>query len=243
MRSTPLLIPGGVELFRTMGLIPPGVPGAGLGQAAARAFERTYADYDQPAPDGRIAVFSGRGTLKGYYRPWELVRYGLGVKGGDLEKEQLLLKTLVSQRDTIRETRQSYMDARFRNNGREAQQILEGFSARFGFELPVSNKDVKAMQMRRQVTRLEQVVRTMPPGPAREQIIQLIGATLGTTGEQILGIDPALLGQSSKVRQAARTANVGRPGFSARTDLSPLDTVNPSTIGRTRGVNQQQPPF
>ena len=243
MRSTPLMVPGGVEMFRAMGLLPPGVPGSDLGRAAAKTFQRTYADYSQPAPDGRVAVFSGKGTLKGYYRPWELVRFGMGIKGGDLEKERQLLQTLVSNRDTIRGERQAYMDARFRNNAKEAQQISEGFQQRFGFELPVTEKDIKAMQMRRQMTRLEQVVRTLPPGPARDQLIQLIGATLGTTGEQVLGIDPALLGQSSAVRQAARTANVGRPGFNARTDLSPMDTINPSTIGRQRGVNRQQPPF
>ena len=243
MRSTPLLIPGGSQLFRTMGLIPPGVPGAQLGRSMAKTFQRTYADYSQPAPDGRIAVFSGRGTLKGYYRPWELVKYGMGIKGGDLEKESILLKTLVSERDQIREARQSFMDARFRNNAKEANQISEEFSQRFGFRLPVTVKDMKAMQMRRQMTRLEQVVRTMPPGPARENIVQLIAATLGTTGEQILGIDPALLGQGSAVRQAARTANVGSPRFNAQSDLSPLDTINPRTIGRARGTNQQQPPF
>ncbi|KKN58750.1 hypothetical protein LCGC14_0549290 [marine sediment metagenome] len=243
MRSTPLVIPGGVSAFRIMGLVPPGVPGAKLGQAMAKTFERTYADYSQPAPDGRVAVFSGRGTLKGFYRPWELVRYGMGVKGGDLEKESRLLETLVKNRDTIREERRSYMDARFVNNAKGAAQIAEGFAKRFGFPLPVSEKDMKAMQLRRQMTRLEQVVRTMPPGPAREQIIELIGATLGTTGEQVLGIDPALLGETSKVRQAARTANVGRTNFNARTNLSPLDTVDPNTIGRQRGVNRQQPPF
>lgn len=243
MRSTPLLLPGGTQLFRSMGLLPPGAPGSELGQVAAKAFQRTYADYSQPAPDGRIAVFSGKGTLKGYYRPWELVRYGMGVKGGDLEKEQLLLQTMVKNRDQIREERQAFMDARFRNNAKEANQIAENFSKRFGFQLPVTTKDMKAMQMRRQMTRLEQVVRTMPPGPARDGVVQLIAATLGTTGEQILGIDPALLGQGSAVRQAARTANVGSPRFNAQSDLSPLDTVNPSTIGRQRGANQQQPPF
>lgn len=243
MRSTPLLIPGGVSAFRIMGLLPPGVPGSELGQAAAKVFQRTYADYSQPSPDGRVAVFSGRGTLKGFYRPWELIRYGMGVKSGDLEKEALLLETLVKNRDTIREERRSYMDARFKNNAKAAAAIAEGFAKRFGFQLPITEKDMKAMQLRRQMTRLEQVVRTMPPGPAREQIIELIGATLGTTGEQVLGIDPALLGETSKVKQAARTANVGSLRFNARSDLSPLDTVNPQKIGRQPGVNRQQPPF
>jgi hypothetical protein len=54
-----------------------------------------------------------------------------------------------------------------------------------------------------------------------------------------------LLGESNAIRNAKRSANVskGRPRFNAATQLSPLDTVNPQTIGRTRGVNQQQPPF
>jgi hypothetical protein len=240
-RSTPLLIPGGTQLFRAMGLVP-NVPGD-VGRVMAKTFERTYADYGAPAPDGRIALFSGKGTLKGYYRPWEIVRYGMGVKGGDIQAESQLLETMVKQRDQIREARQSYMDARFRNSAKEANSISEGFQQRFGFQLPVTEKDMKAMQMRRQMTRLEQVVRTMPPGPAREQIVGIIAATLGTQGQQVLGIDPALLGQGSAVRQAARTANVGRPGFNARTGLSPFDTVNPQTIGRQQGVNQQQPPF
>jgi hypothetical protein len=240
-RSFPLMVPGGTQLFRSMGLIP-GDMGK-VGRTVSKAFERTYADYDQPAPDGRIAVFSGKGTLKGYYRPWELVRYGMGIRGGDMQSESELLQVMVKQRDQIREARQAYMDARFRNNAKEANQISDGFARRFGFQLPVTEKDMKAMQMRRQMSRLEQVVRTMPPGPAREQMVQIIAQTLGTQGQQILGVDPMLLGQSNAVRQAARTANVGSPRFNARTGLSPLDTVNPQTIGRTRGVNQQQPPF
>lgn len=240
-RSTPLMIPGGTQLFRMMGLVP-GIPGD-VGRVAAKTFERTYADYGAPAPDGRIALFSGKGTLKGYYRPWEIVRYGMGIKGGDIQKESELLQTMVKNRDQIRETRRSYMDARFRNNAKEANLISERFMKRFGFQLPVTEKDMKAMQMRRQITRLEQVLRTMPPGSARDQMVQLIAATLGTQGQQILGVDPALLGEPSAVRAASRTANIGSPRFNAATGLSPLDFVNPSTIGRQKGVNQQQPPF
>ncbi len=241
VRSFPLAVPGGTQLFRSMGLLP-GAPGK-VGRVISKAFERTYADYDQPAPDGRIAVFSGKGTLKGYYRPWELVRYGMGIKGGDLQSESELLQTMVKQRDQIREARQSYMDARFTNNAKAANEISDGFIKRFGFNLPVTEKDMKAMQLRRQMTRLEQVVRTMPPGPARDQMVQIIAQTLGTQGQQILGVDPVLLGQPSAVRQAARTANIGSPRFNAKTDMSPLDFINPSKIGRQPGANQQQPPF
>lgn len=160
-----------------------------------------------------------------------------------MQAESDLLQTMVKNRDQIRDERRNYMDARFTNNAAKANQISEGFKSRFGFKLPVTEKDMKAMQMRRQMTRLEQVVRTMPPGPAREKMVQLIAATLGKQGQGILGVDPGLLGESNAVRQASRTATSGSPRFNAASNLSPLDFVNPATIGRQKGVNQHQSPF
>ena len=245
VRSTPLLVPGGTQLFRAMGLAPPGMPGSEIGQTMAKWAGRTHADYSQPAMDGRIAVFSGRGTLKGYYRPWEIVKYGMGIRGGDIQKESELLEMMVKNRDTIREERKAYLEARFKNDAKGANDISTNFQQRFGFQLPVTEKDMKAMQMRRNMTRIEQVIRTMPPGPAREQMIRIVAHTMGTQGQAVLGVDPMLLGESNAIRNAARSAQVkkGRPRFNAATGLSPFDTVNPQTIGRQRGANQQQPPF
>lgn len=233
MRSTPLLVPGGVELFRAMGLVP-GVPG-GIGRRASQLFQRTYADYDQPAPDGRIAVYSGKGSLKGFYTPWEVVKMGLGVRSGDVAAEQELMTLLVKNRDTIRETRKDYLDARLRNNAAGARSIAERFQLQFGFALPVTEQDMEAMQARRRVSRLEQMVRTMPPGPTRDQYIQLIAATLGADAQALLGIDPMLLGEPKPTREAARgavqpTRQGANPKGPYRT--GPFDAVNPSTVGR-----------
>jgi hypothetical protein len=244
LQSTPLLVPGGVEFSRMSGLLPPGVPGSQMGAAAARMLDRPTADYNNPAPDGRIPVYTGKGKLKGYYTGWELVKYGMGVRGGDMGKEQELLNLLMSQRTQIREERVQYLDARFRNDPAKANQVATNFKQRFGFELPVSEKDVRAMQLRRRVTRLEQVVRTLPPGEARDRMVQVIAATLGTEGETILGIDPLLLGATGPEREAARTrVGPSRPAFQARTDLGPMDRVNPATIGRQQGTRTAQPPL
>jgi hypothetical protein len=246
--STPLLVPGGIQAFKVAGLLPPQVPGAGVGQSLAKAFERTYADYDQPAPDGRIAVYSGKGTFRGYYTPWEITKYGLGVKGGDLDKEQALLQMVTKGRNKIAEAKVSYVDARFRNNATEANKIASNFKQEFGFQLPVSSRDMKALQTRRTVSRLEQLIRTMPAGEARNQAIQVLSATMGADAPQLLGVDPAMLGQPRPAAQASRFG--GTPsGFSQRnpfnpqTDLGPQDTVNPSTIGRQPGINRVGQPF
>jgi len=236
MRTTPLLIPGGVGTFRAMGLIP-GVP-FDLGQRASQLFERTYADYKQPAPDGRIAVYSGADTLRGFYSPWELVKQGIGIRSGDMRSEQELLSLLVKNRDSIRDARKSFLDARLQNNASGAQSIAERFEKQFGFVLPVTEQDLEAMQVRRRVTRLEQVVRTLPPGDIRDHYIQLISSTLGASGQALLGIDPMLLGEAKPTREAARQPSgagpISGPAANPRGPYrtGPFDQVNPRTVGR-----------
>jgi hypothetical protein len=232
MRTTPLLVPGGVEAFRAMGLVP-GVP-HDLGQRAAELFGRTYADYSQPAPDGRIAVYSGAGSLKGFYTPWDLVKTGMGIKHGDMQAEQELMVLLSKNRDQIREVRKDYLDARYRNDASGAQSIAERFQRQFGTPLSVTEKDMEAMQVRRRVSRLEQLVRTLPPGPVREQYVQLIAATLGASGESLLGIDPMLLSEPKPVRETARFGGSPQQAANPRGPYKtgPFDQVNPSTVGR-----------
>lgn len=230
MRSTPLLIPGGISMFRSMGFLP-GEAGV-LGQRAAKLFERTYADYEQPAPDGRIAVYSGKGALKGFFTQWELIRMGLGVRAGDQATEQELMTMLTRNRDAIRESRRDYLEARLKNDADAAQSIAERFVRQFGFPLPVTEQHIEAMQVRRRTTRLEQMVRTMPPGPARDQFIQLIATELGASAPALLGIEPGLLGEPSPVREAARQPRPESPLGRRPYQTGPFDTVNPQTIGR-----------
>ena len=235
--SAPLLIPGGVTAARSMGLLP-----SQMGASAARVLDRTYADYEQPAPDGRIAVYSGKGTFRGFYTPWDLIKTGLGVGGGDLSKEQELLTLVTKNRDAISQSKRDYADARFRNSAREANGIAVSFKQKFGFDLPITEKDMKAMQTRRHVTRLEQLLRTAPAGPARESLIAAVQTAMAGSAEAMLGVDPALLGQSRSKAEKSRfgSGSSTRQPFRARSDMSPFDSVNPRTIGRSPGIDQLQ---
>lgn len=230
LHSTPLLVPGGVAAYRAMGLLPPGVPGSAMGQAAAKWAERSYADYQAPAPDGRIGIYSGKGVLKGFYTPWEVFKQGLGIRGGGPQKEQETLETLVKNRDQIREYRRNYYDSLLTNNFRQASVIQREFQGRFGFALPVAQADLKAVQVRRKMTRLEQVLQTMPEGPARQHFGQMIGAALGAEAPGLLGVSPDLLSQPTKVREKARSSNL-RPSPYLN-QMGPTETVEPSQIGR-----------
>jgi hypothetical protein len=243
----PMLVPGGILTARGAGFIPPEVGGE-VGPQIAQALDRTYADYKQPAPDGRIAVYSGKGTFRGYYTPWDLIKSGLGIRGGDLDKEQQVLTTITKNRDSITESKRDYLDARFRNSAREANAVAAQFKQKFGFDLPVTDQDIKAMQTRRHITRLEQLIRTAPPGPARESLMSAVQATLGTNADAMMGVDPALLGgprpQVEKSRfGSGKVSGSSLPRFDSRSDLGPQDQVNPQKIGRQPGVSQGQSPF
>ena len=233
MRSTPLLIPGGTGTLRAAGLLPPGV-GGDIGVRASKILGRSYADYRQPAPDGRVAVYTRQGTLKGFFTPWDLVKMGLGVRSGDRASEEELMTLLVKGRDQIRESKKDWLDARLRNDASTARSIAERFQVQFGFNLPVTEQDVEATQVRRRVSRLEQLVRTLPPGAARDQYVQLIAATLGASGPALLGIDPALLGQPKPVREVSRFGGPSRPQSGPRSQYQtgPFQGVDPSKVGR-----------
>ena len=233
MRSTPLLIPGGTGTLRAVGLLPPSL-GGDMGVRASKILGRSYADYRQPAPDGRIAVYTRQGTLKGFFTPWDLVKMGLGVKSGDKASEEELMTLLVKGRDQIRASKKDWLDARLRNDASTARSIAERFQQQFGFNLPVTEQDVEATQVRRRVSRLEQLVRTLPPGAARDQYVQLIAATLGASGPALLGIDPALLGQPKPVREVSRFGGPGpqQSGPRSQYRTGPFGGVDPSKVGR-----------
>jgi hypothetical protein len=243
--SFPILVPGGVSLSRGIGLLPGG-PGQ-IGASLARTLDRTHADYEQPAPDGRIAVYSGKGTFRGYYTPWDLLKTGLGIRGGDLEKEQEILALITKNRDAIGEAKRGYLDARYRNSAREATIIAAQFKQKFGFDVPVNKQDIQAMQTRRHVTRLEQMIRTTPAGPARDSMIAAVQASIGASSQAMMGVDPALLGSSRSEAEQQRFGRGAtgsaptRAAFSARSDLGPTGQLNPQTLGRQAGMNQLQP--
>jgi hypothetical protein len=230
-KQVPLLVPAGVPTARAIGMLPPEVPGAEWGRAAAQALQRQYADYTQPAPDGRIAVYTGKDKLRGYYTPWQLVASAMGVGAGDMQKESELLKTLVANREQIREYRRAWLEARFGNDTGKTSRIEAEYKQRYGSPLPVSEDDIATMQKRRQMTRLEQMVETLPPGPEREQFVRMITASLGGEATNLLGVEPSLLGEPSSVRAQSRAGILRRTPYTNL--MGPMGPgVNPATVGR-----------
>lgn len=221
-RALPLLVPGGVGVARAVGTI----PGS---ERAAQWLERSYADYEAPSPTGRIAVYSGQGQLRGFFTPWEVFTMGVGIKAGNVAAEEELRRTIVANRDEIRAQRGEYIQARITNNPTRAEGIANSFKTRYGFGIPVSEKDIQAAQLRRSIPRLESLVKTMPAGPIRDQYVQMIATYLGGEGQQFLGVDPQLLGGPQAAASPSRQQTIGGQGGGGG---------RPSTSTQFSGSNQ-----
>ncbi len=226
-RSTPLLIPGGVSIARVAG-----ISSIEIGEQFSHFIERDTADYNNPTPDGRIPVYTPKGTLKGYYTQWQLIKRGIGVRAGDDAAESQLAQKLVSQSAQIKEARQQYLAAHLKHNQSEARNIAMSFQRKFGHPLPVSKQHMETMQSRRLMSRLELIVQQSPPGPARENAVRLISETMSREAEKFLGLDPAYLGSSQSTRQSRRIAPMKRTQAPYLNSMGPLEEVQPQQLGR-----------
>ncbi len=160
-RQMPLLVPGGVAAARALGLVP-GI-NEGVGQPAARWLNRKHADYAGRDPHtGRIPVYTGKGSLVGYYKPWELVRHSLGIKGGAIDQEAELANRLRLDSNAIKDTRRLYLDALFANDATKASNIGAEHERRFGHPIALTTDQLKQMQRRRKMTRIEKQLSALP---------------------------------------------------------------------------------
>ena len=214
-RQLPLLVPGGVGLSRMIGMIPAGP--STVPQDTARWLGKKYADYQNTNPlTGRIPVYSGGGSLTGYYKPWEIIRYGLGIKGGEIDQESEIAQRLTKDSDLMKQTRHEYTEALFANDPRKAAGIEAGYEERFGHKIALTQQQIVQMQQRRSMTRIERELAALPREARPSYEAAIAGEGLGQT-----------------ISPDQRKPLVGVPP-NYTNDLGLLDTLDPYSIGRYR---------
>jgi hypothetical protein len=194
-RTLPLLVPGGVALSR-----------------ARRSLSPEYVNYQQQGPDGRFPVFTDRGTLKGYYSPVQLAAKAMGLGTIDETKERELMGYLIKQRDILRTYRKDYLEAIYDNDTAKAAEIQEEFQSKYPElgKIYVQKKDLKTIELRKRITRLEKLLDTIPP-EYREEYGQLVGYTLAEEAQELLGVDPILLGTAGMTSRTRPRSWSGQP--------------------------------
>lgn len=219
------VIPGGVGARRLtpvlQSLFHP-VPGVNEGAyALTRVLGGTYADYENPTPEGMVPVFKGDGTLLSYQTPSTIIFRGLGVPVREetaAELDHMIVKNI----GEITQYQRRYIDAVANGRQGEAQAIQQEFGKRYqtpeGFPLPlaVSKEQVRSRQQLSTVARTERMLDRVNP-----QLRQLYVPAIEEAGEERLGLPPGGLraGMTARSRRgetAGQSGRIDRVGPEAR---------------------------
>lgn len=182
-RSLPLLVPGGIPAARAISMVP------GVGRTVGPIIGRQYMDDTHPTPDGRYPVYTSTGSLVGNFTSPQLVARAMGLPNPDATTEQQVMKFMIANRDRIAGMKRSYMDALYNNDAADAQRIREQYETAYPNTggLPVKPSDIKALHMRRDISRMERVLETMPQA-ARGQFLASIAVSMGADPEGFMGL-------------------------------------------------------
>jgi hypothetical protein len=183
------------------------IPG---GRGIARFIGRGYADYDNRSPDGRVPVYNASDALTGYYRDSQLWLRGLGIGNATPQQEILFTKFLEGNRDRIRQMKRDYLQAVYENDMDSAMRTSEQFEKAYpGMGgLQVSKTDIRALHMRRDVTRIERLLETLPPA-ARPQFSAMIAMGMGSDTSAFMGLMDNFTGNTIAERENYRYNKLG----------------------------------
>ena len=234
-RSLPMLLPGGLAGARASTVIGPllsekAIPGQ-------RAWGKEYVDYKQKTPDGKYAVFSRTGTLIGYFSPAQLFMKATGITrgGSTAARERELTSYLSRQADRIRGYRREWLDAWMRHDYRRAQQIEDEFEKVYPGQggLQLKKSDIRAVQMRREIPRLEKVLENLP-ADMRPMFTKAIQTAMMAGGLDVLGIEQGALETGTAQQRMPLRPSSGQVPYQhlmsaarSQTSTGPPETIRP----------------
>jgi hypothetical protein len=146
-RTASLMAPGGVALRRLYKTLGP-----------------KTAAYNSRTPDGRVPVYNDQNALIGAFTPWQMFMKSVGLAPVDQQAEYGAAKWLLTQREKIRAYRRDYLEALADNDVRKADLINRDFQKSYPEMGPLQMKksDIKAIHNRREVSRLQRILKGFP---------------------------------------------------------------------------------
>lgn len=199
-RNVPMLVPAGIQAARLSTAAAPPI---------AEWLGRPFADYSRTREDGRIPVYTKKGSLQGYFSPIQLWSRSIGLGNAEGTKEVAMARWLLANRDRIREVRASYIEAIVQGDSAKVEQIQKQYRQMFpGMgDIQVKKSDIKAYQERFDMPRLERIIESMPK-QLRPLYSQILAMSMGHDAQSFLGLPPDMIPQQRNVRNAARIPNM-----------------------------------
>lgn len=168
-------VPGGVAIQRALRAAPE-MTGSTVNSVLGglpSAMQKTYADWRNPLPDGRVPLHKADGTLLEFTTPSELVLRSLGISPGAPDAPAVTDRWLLENRTQFLEARAQYMKYMAARDWRKAKGVQDDFMKRFGIPLSLSKTNVRNFTRERSVPRTERIVDRFPL-ELREQYRQML---------------------------------------------------------------------
>jgi len=231
LRQAPILVPGGVQAARMSVAYAPGV---------AEVLGRQHADYKRRLPDGRIPIYSSSGSLVEYLSPLQLHMKALGIPPGGPgggQREAEFTKFLLGNRPRILALYNEFYTALDNNDVRRSMAVNDEYMKLYPGMGPMkaTKQGLRAIQLKREVTRLERVLETLP-ADVRPMFGQLVQTVLAQEAEGMLGVDPGLLAQRGSTIGKREAERAKPPPVGVLDFLSQRDR-------QRRGVSPPPAPF
>ena len=158
------------------------IPGGIAGRKVYRSLAPRFVGYKERTPDGRYPVYNDKGSLVGTQSALQLSLRALGLKPKGVAAEQGAASWLLSQRERLRGYRRDWLQALQENDTTRADQVNREFQKVYPElgPLQVKKSDIKAIENRRQISRLHRIEKGLPT--AYRPIFQRVmgEASLGT---------------------------------------------------------------
>ena len=140
------------------------VPGGVGARRVYRALHPKYADYDNKTPDGRIPIYNNKQALIGAVTPLQLTLKALGLRSSGIAAEQGAAQWLLAQREKIRAYRRDYLQALMENDNHKATAVQKEWGKAYPElgPLQVKKSDIRALENRRQISRLHRIGKGLP---------------------------------------------------------------------------------
>jgi len=123
-----------------------------------------YADYRNKTPDGRIPIYNNKHALIGALTPLQLTLKSLGLHPSGVAAEQGASRWLLAQREKIRAYRRDYLQALMENDNHKAEAVQKEWTKAYPElgPLQVKKSDIRALENRRQISRLHRIEKGLP---------------------------------------------------------------------------------
>ena len=152
------------------------IPGGIAARKAYRTFHPKYADYQNKTPDGRIPIYNNKHALIGALTPLQLTLKSLGLRPSGVAAEQGAAQWLLAQREKLRAYKRDYLQALSENDTRKAEAVQKEFQKAYPElgPLQVKKSDIRALENRRQISRLHRIEKGLPSA-YRSLFSQILG--------------------------------------------------------------------